>query len=99
MDDAALDHTQIAAFIEDYIRTTTAIGADDAGFGQDTDLFDSGYVDSLALVALTAFIEDTFVITLSEDDLFAVDFTTISGIARLVAARCAHIHQQAVDDQ
>ena len=87
--DTENDHDRITAVIEHHLRTTANIRADDAGFGHHTDLFDSGYVDSLALVALTAFLEDTFAITLTEDDLFAVDFTTIAGIARLIVARQA----------
>jgi acyl carrier protein len=51
------------------------------------ELHDTGYLDSLGIVALTAQIEQTFGITLAEEDLFDPRFTTISGIATIIHCR------------
>lgn len=59
----------------------------DPAFGRDVDLFELGYVDSVGVVALVAWIEDRYRIELSEDDLFDERFATIEGIADIVAER------------
>ncbi|MEU8272456.1 acyl carrier protein [Sphaerisporangium sp. NPDC049002] len=76
-----------ATKIEDFVRQIGTIASDDPGFHRQADLFDAGYVDSLALVALTAFIEETFHLSLTEQDLFHPEFTTIDGMARLITTR------------
>ncbi|GLX06605.1 acyl carrier protein [Microbispora sp. NBRC 16548] len=84
-----LTHDSVAAEIEEFLRQNAAIASDDAGFQRTTDLFDAGYLDSLTLVTLTAFLEKRFTLALTEDDLFDPRFTTIDGIAHLVTARAA----------
>ena len=59
----------------------------DPAFGRNADLFELGYIDSVGVVALVAWIEDRYGFELSEDDLFDARFTTIEGIADIVAER------------
>lgn len=59
----------------------------DPAFGREVDLFDLGYVDSAGIVALVAWIEERYDLELSEDDLFDERFTTVDGIAAIIAAR------------
>ncbi|MEM7171631.1 MAG: acyl carrier protein [Pseudomonadota bacterium] len=67
-------------FIVEDAQTT----ADDPGLTLDVHLFDSGYLDSLGVVRLIAFIEERFGVVLDEEDLFSEEFTYISGIADLI---------------
>ena len=66
---------------------TYNIAKDDPDFSRDIDLFDTGYLDSLGLVALTTFLEDTYAFSLTGEDFFDPAFTTINGMARLLTER------------
>ena len=53
----------------------------------DTDLVETGLLDSLALVELLAQLEETFGISVSTDDLEFENFRSIASIARFVVQR------------
>ena len=53
----------------------------------DTDLFDTGALDSLALVELLLHLETEFGVTTSVEDLEVGNFSSIRRIAAFVAAR------------
>ena len=55
----------------------------------DTDLFESGILDSLQLVELLVQLERRFGFKIKIDDIDLEDLRTLAGIARLVAARTA----------
>lgn len=75
--------TALAAFI----RSIASVPTDDPHFCRQADLFDSGYIDSLGIVVVTTYIEQHFDVTLAEADLFDPRFTTIDGMADIIAAR------------
>ena len=53
----------------------------------DTDLVETGLLDSLALVELLAQLEETFGVSISTDDLELENFRSIANIAGFVAQR------------
>lgn len=53
----------------------------------DTDLVETGLLDSLALVELLAQLEETFGLSVSTDDLELENFRSIESIAGFVARR------------
>lgn len=55
----------------------------------DTDLFDTGVLDSLAFVELLFLLEREFGVTTSVDDLEVDNFKSVARIAEFVAARLA----------
>ncbi|WP_416969353.1 acyl carrier protein [Streptomyces sp. 4F14] len=59
--------------------------ADDPSFSRQVNLFDTGYLDSLTVVALSVHIEENLGTPISDTDLFDPRFATIDGIAELVA--------------
>lgn len=77
----------IAAVVEQMVRGLGRVSATDPDFSHHVELLDAGYLDSLGIVALTAHIEQTFGITLAEEDLFDPRFTTISGIVTIIHDR------------
>lgn len=87
MDNTGPPKGSIDDTIERFVRDVGRVDADDGEFSRTIELFDSGYLDSLGTVALTAFIEETFAITLIEEDLFDPRFTTIAGMAEIIASR------------
>ena len=55
----------------------------------DTDLMETGLLDSLALVELLAQLEETFGVSISTDDLEIENFRSIASIAWFVVQRMA----------
>ena len=81
---------EIAAAVEAFIqREFRIIGSTESVF-RDEHLFEGGYVDSAGVVELILFIESTFNVKLEDEHVFSECFTTINGIAALVAGSAAH---------
>jgi len=55
----------------------------------ETDLIETGLLDSLALVELLAQLEESFDVSISTDDLEIENFRSIDNIARFLAAHSA----------
>lgn len=55
----------------------------------DTDLFEAGVIDSYGFIDLVAFIEKSFSVSLSDDDLTSPEMSTFTGISQLVTSRQA----------
>ena len=60
---------------------------DDAQVGDDDSLFESGVIDSLAVVEITEFIESRFGCKVTDDDLVPENFDTLRAMARYVSGR------------
>jgi acyl carrier protein len=85
MKHARIDNVDLAAReIEQYIRDRFQVPASDTGFTRTVNLWEEGYVDSLGVVEVLAFLAQRFHVELPEDVIFSPDFTTIDDIARVV---------------
>lgn len=73
-----------ATRIEAFIRREAAVADDDPTFTRQVNLFDTGYLDSLTVVALTVHVEEAFGVPITDDDLFDPRFATIDGMAKLI---------------
>ncbi|OON82196.1 acyl carrier protein [Streptomyces tsukubensis] len=73
-----------AAHIEAFIRREAAVAADDPDFTRQVNLFDTGYLDSLTVVALTVYVEQVLGVQIADTDLFDPAFATIEGMAGLI---------------
>jgi acyl carrier protein len=87
--------SEIASSIEKFIRREFRVAGDDPGFSEDSHLFESGYVDSVGVVELIAFVESRFGVKLEDEQIFSEQFTTISGISRMVGQFLAENHAAA----
>ena len=67
--------------IQDFLESTLLIGA----IERDTNLIDSGIVDSMQILELSAFIEETCDIILDPDDMQVENFTSIDTIVAFVS--------------
>jgi acyl carrier protein len=72
--------------IEEYIRVQFGVSPTDPGFDREADLFEEGYVDSMGVVELLEFLREEFGVEIPDNDLLSDDFSSISGIARIVAS-------------
>jgi acyl carrier protein len=79
-----LQHDDVAARIEGFVRTQFEVDPDDTGFGRTADLFESGYVDSVGVAELLEFLREEFGLEVPESELLDDDFSTIDGIAGIV---------------
>ena len=92
----AISPPDIAASLETYVRREFRIIGNEQPLFRDEHLFEGGYVDSAGVVELIMFIESTFNVKLEDQHVFSEQFTTINGIAGLVAG-CAAGHDPAND--
>ncbi len=78
--------------MKDQIRTFLVQHGSSAAasrFSDDDSLLDRGIIDSVAMVDLIAFLEKTFGISVSDDDMTPENFDSVSAIARYVQSRKA----------
>jgi acyl carrier protein len=59
------------------------------GVGNQTNLLEAGLLDSYALIELVLLLDQTYLLSLTDDDLVSADITSVSGMARLIAERHA----------
>jgi acyl carrier protein len=80
-----LDSAESAALdIERFIRERFQISDDESRFSRRVNLWEEGYVDSLGVVEVIAFLEQRFRVKLPEEVVFSPEFTNIDDIARFV---------------
>ena len=80
--------TEIETTVQSYLSRTFLIEFGGA-ITRDTDLFEEGVIDSYGFVELTVFLEETWGISFTDNDLASEGMATLAGIAALVAARRA----------
>jgi acyl carrier protein len=76
---------QVAERVEQFVRTQFRVSQTDTRFSRSQRLFEMGYVDSVGVVELLAFIGQEFQVTLPDEVLMSDEFSTIEGIAAIVA--------------
>jgi acyl carrier protein len=77
---------RVTSAIHEHI-VTTWLNGDERGFDDETDLQSNGILDSFSTLALVAFLDETFGITLEPADINAETFHTVNSIAALVSSR------------
>ncbi|MFB8033704.1 acyl carrier protein [Streptomyces sp. NPDC056004] len=77
--------SEVAEVLDRFVRTEGGVTASDSEFGHDVNLFESGYLDSLATVSLISFIEQEFKVELSDSALTSPHFTSITGMSSVIA--------------
>jgi acyl carrier protein len=75
---------EVALQVECFIRLRFHIAQDDERFSRHVNLWDGGYIDSLGVVELITYLEDTYQIKIPDTALFSEGFTRITGIAEVV---------------
>ena len=75
----------VAGRIDSFVREQFGVAADDPRFGDEVNLFDAGYVDSVGIVELLSFLQEEFGVEIPERELMSDEFATTSGIASIVS--------------
>jgi acyl carrier protein len=76
---------QITEALETLVRQAGQVAADDPLFSRDVDLIETGYLDSVGVVALLTYLETSFLVTVDDDTWAALDPLTINGISALIS--------------
>lgn len=71
--------------IEAHLRVVCRIDAGDPFFDQRTQLFEAGYLDSVAVEELLEFIAEEFGVEIPEADLMSDEFSDMRGMATVVS--------------
>ena len=74
----------VAQALELFIRHQFQVPPRDDQFTRVVNLWEAGYVDSIGVAEVIAFLEDTFAVTIPPETLFDPDFVHIDGIGRIV---------------
>ncbi len=77
---------QVKKTIRDFI-VSSWLNGDERGLTDETDLQESGLLDSLTTLSLVAFLEQTFTIQLDPADINAESFRTLGAVTALVVAK------------
>lgn len=80
---------EIIQYLEQHIRERYEIEEDDEEFSTDVHLFDYGFIDSIGATALIAFIEKTYNIQVTNQDLMLYPLNTIREIAQFIDKKTA----------
>ncbi len=75
---------EIASRIEAFVRTHFTVAPTDRAFSRSAPLFELGYIDSVGVVELLAFLAEEFAVEITDAELLSDGFTTIDGIAGIV---------------
>jgi D-alanine--poly(phosphoribitol) ligase subunit 2 len=72
----------VEAAVEGYLREQLLVDAGD--LGRDNDLLGGGVIDSFGYIELVLFVERTFDVTLSRDEMVAGGLVSIAAIGKAV---------------
>jgi acyl carrier protein len=77
--------SEVADSVETFVRREFNVSAADPGFDRSVDLFENGYVDSVGVAELLEYVTQEFEVEIPESELFSDEFSSIQGIASIVA--------------
>lgn len=80
--------TRVKTDIQQYIVSTWLSG-DQRGFDDNTDLQESGVLDSFSTLALIGFLEETFKIKLDPSDINAETLKNVNAVTQMVLSKLA----------
>jgi acyl carrier protein len=76
--------TDIAHQIASFVRERFQVSETDSTFTHDAHLWEEGFIDSMGVVELIVFLQDRFNVEIPPDALFDENYTSITGLARLI---------------
>jgi acyl carrier protein len=77
-----------ASRIRTFLVDSFLLGDDD-GFGDDDSLLDGGIVDSTGVMEVVTFLEESFGITVDDDELIADNLDSVTALSRFVQRKLA----------
>lgn len=80
---------EIVAELEKYLLDEIVVdmGIDKDSIAPDEDLLTQGIIDSLGILKLTAFVEETFGIKVSDEDMTPENFMTLTSLKKFIESK------------
>lgn len=75
------------ATLTEYITTELLMAEDDFELTAEDDLLTTGLIDSLGVMQLINFVDETFMVSVAPEDVTIENFQTVNAIASYVARR------------
>lgn len=79
--------TEVLDTLRAHVRATFLVGRDEAALDPDAELLASGIVDSMGVMELIAFIEESFGVVVDDQEVIPDNFVSLRAMARLVAKK------------
>ena len=73
--------------LERYLLTEIVVDSDKESISSEEDLLEQGIIDSMGIMKITAHLEDTYGIKVSDDDLVPENFQTLKCLAGFVESK------------
>ena len=73
--------------IRDYILREFLVGENPERLTDTTPLISGGILDSIAIIKLIAFLEETFPLTIEDTDMVPENFQTLNDVERFIAGK------------
>ncbi|RAP30495.1 hypothetical protein C2W64_01691 [Brevibacillus laterosporus] len=70
--------------VRQFIESNLVIFEDHVEISDDDNIFELGFVNSLFAMRMLTFLEEEFVITIDNDELDLINFSSVSNIVRLI---------------
>ncbi|QDX93493.1 acyl carrier protein [Brevibacterium sp. JNUCC-42] len=70
--------------VRQFIESNLVIFEDHVEISDDDNIFELGFVNSLFAMRMLTFVEEEFVITIDNDELDLINFSSVSNIVRLI---------------
>lgn len=81
-----VDTADITRRVRGFMVESFLLGVDD-GFGNDESLIDTGIIDSTGVMEVVTFLEDSFAITIDDDELVADNLDSVSRLTVFVSRK------------
>ena len=78
-----VNNFNISAIIIDFLKDESSVNEDNL-IEHSTNLFDAGILDSMMIIAVISFLEETFACTLEIDELNMENFQSVDSMCQLV---------------
>lgn len=80
---------ELKANIRNFIESNLVVFEDEAEFGDDDNIFEMGFVNSLFAMKLVNYIEENHSIQVDNDDLEISNFSSVNRIAQFIESKTA----------
>ena len=77
----------VNATLKQFIVSELVRDSSDCEFCETTPLIESGIIDSMGIVKLLAFVDETFSVQISDDEISPENFETLDTLAALVSRK------------
>ena len=84
----------IPSTIRQFIREKFVFSSEDTSFDDQASFMETGLVDSTGVLEIIQFIEETFGITVSDDELIPENLDSLQNLASFVSRKLGQVEEQ-----